>query len=330
MQPDQFLALLVEEENGQFRQMVKSIPLSDLPESGVLINVKFSSLNYKDALSATGNKGVTRKYPHVPGIDAAGVVADSRVTDFMPGQEVVVTGHDLGMNTYGGFGEYVRVPAAWCHRLPEGLSLKQSMILGTAGLTAGLSIFRLISHGVQPETGPILVTGATGGVGSLAVAILSKLGYWVTASTGKAQAHDYLLELGAREIVTREDVNDPSKKALLKERWAGVVDTVGGNTLATALKSTRYGMAVTCCGQVASPELATTVYPFILRGIALYGIDSAECEPALRQEIWNRLAGEWKPDRLSDLATTCNLEELPQEIDKMLQGKITGRVVVQL
>jgi acrylyl-CoA reductase (NADPH) len=327
---DQFIALLVEEYNGQYHQKVKSIPMSALPEGEILINVKYSSLNYKDALSATGNKGVTRKYPHIPGIDAAGVVVESRSKDFIEGEEVIVTGHGLGMNTYGGFSEYIRVPAAWCLRLQEGLSLQQSMILGTAGLTAGLSILRLISHGVKPEMGPILVTGASGGVGSLAVAILSKLGYSVTASTGKARAREYLLMVGAREVVTREDVNDLSGKALLKERWAGVVDSVGGNILVTALKSTRYGMAVTCCGLVASAELVTSVYPFILRGITLYGIDSAECESALRKRIWDYLAGEWKPDDLSRLARTCKLKELPQEIENILKGELIGRVVVRI
>lgn len=329
MNKEKFRALVVEEINGEFVREIKQLTKSELPDGEVLIAVKYSSLNYKDTLSATGNKGVTRVFPHIPGIDAAGIVVESKVSHLKPGQEVIVTGYDLGMNTYGGFSEYVRVPAKWCTDLPSGMTLKESMMYGTAGLTAGLSINKIIEHGIEPDSGPILVTGATGGVGSMSVAILSKLGYSVSASTGKDQ-ENFLRELGAEQILSREEVNDLSKKALLKEQWAGVVDTVGGPTLATALKTTKYGMAVTCCGQVSSPELLTTVFPFILRGITLYGIDSVYSPDLLRKKVWNNLASSWKPECLSSMVNFCSLDDLSTYIDKMISGNIVGRIVVEL
>ncbi|MDX9850248.1 MAG: YhdH/YhfP family quinone oxidoreductase [Anaerolineaceae bacterium] len=329
MNKEKFRALVVEEINGEFVREVKQLTKSELPDGELLIAVKYSSLNYKDTLSATGNKGVTRVFPHIPGIDAAGVVVESKVSQLKTGQEVIVTGYDLGMNTFGGFSEYVSVPAIWCTELPLGMTLKESMMYGTAGLTAALSIDKLINHGIKPDFGSILVTGATGGVGSLSVAILSKLGYRVSASTGKDQ-ENFLRELGAEQILSREEVNDLSKKALLKEQWAGVVDTVGGPTLATALKTTKYGMAVTCCGQVSSQELLTTVFPFILRGITLYGIDSVYSPDLLRKKVWNNLASSWKPECLSSMVNLCNLDDLSTYIDKMISGNIVGRIVVEL
>lgn len=329
MNNGKFRALVVEEKDGIFFREVKFLTKADLPEGELLFNVKYSSLNYKDTLSATGNKGVTRNYPHVPGIDAAGIVVESSVSHLKPGQEVIVTGYDLGMNTFGGFSEYVRVPAHWCTELPPGLSLKESMMFGTAGLTAGLSINKLIDHGIKPDSGSILVTGATGGVGSLSVAILAKLGYKVAASTGKDQSY-FLKELGADRILSREEVNEISNRALLKELWAGVIDTVGGLTLSNALKTTKYGMAVTCCGQVSSPELSTTVFPFILRGITLYGIDSVYSPEPTRKTIWNNLASSWKPACLPLMVNFCKLEELSDNIEKMISGQIVGRIVVEL
>jgi acrylyl-CoA reductase (NADPH) len=296
----------------------------------VLINVKYSSLNYKDALSATGNKGVTRKYPHTPGIDAAGVVVESVSDDFKAGDHVIVTGYDLGMNTPGGFGQYIRVPAEWVVKLPKGLSMKESMIYGTAGFTAALSVYKLTTSGVTPSDGDILVSGATGGVGSMAVNILSKIGYSVIAATGKPEAKDILVKMGAKDIVLRKDIDDKSGKALLKGRWAGVIDTVGGNILATALKSTKYGGSVTSCGNVASPELSTTVYPFILRGVSLLGIDSVKCPRKLRLKLWELLSNEWKLDSSNLKFEEISLSGLDAKIEDILKGKIIGRTIVNL
>ncbi|GMA98041.1 YhdH/YhfP family quinone oxidoreductase [Pelosinus sp. IPA-1] len=327
----QFKALVVTEgDDNQFSRKIVNRDVSTLPEGDVLINVKYSSLNYKDALSSSGNKGVTRKYPHTPGIDAAGIVAESKNEKFHAGDKVLVTGYDLGMNTSGGYGQYIQVPADWVVKLPTNLSLKETMIYGTAGFTAALSVYKLIHGGVKPSAGGILVTGATGGVGSIAVSILHKLGYSVIAATGKPDAKDMLLQIGAKDIILREELDDKSGKILLKGNWAGVIDTVGGNMLATALKSTNYGGSVTCCGNVASPELLTSVYPFILRGITLYGVDSVMCPMDLRLEIWSLLANEWKPHNLEQNVEEVSLDNLNKKIDLILQGKLQGRTIVNL
>jgi acrylyl-CoA reductase (NADPH) len=324
-----FQAMVVREmANGVFTRQIEDRTLDDLPEGDVLIRVRYSSLNYKDALSATGNKGVTRKYPHTPGIDAAGVVEESDGEAFGAGDQVLVTGYDLGMNTPGGFGQYIRVPAAWIVRLPEHLTLRESMIYGTAGFTAALSVYRLEQHGVTPDQGKILVTGASGGVGSIAVGILAQDGYQVVAATGKPEVEQYLLDLGANRVIPRDEARDTTGKALLSARWAGAVDTVGGEYLATALKSTRYGGAVTCCGNVASAELTITVFPFILRGVSLLGIDSVNCPPGLRWDLWQKLASAWKLPYLNRLASERTLAELDVEIDRILQGRQRGRLVV--
>ncbi|MCC5464688.1 YhdH/YhfP family quinone oxidoreductase [Pelosinus baikalensis] len=326
-----FKAMLVTENtDATFSREIINRELTALPEGEVLIQVKYSSLNYKDALSASGNKGVTRKYPHTPGIDAAGIIVKSSNEKFHTGDEVLVTGYDLGMNTSGGYGQYLRVPAEWVVKLPENLSLRESMIYGTAGFTAALSVYKMIHGGIKPDAGNILVTGATGGVGSIAVSILHKLGYSVIAATGKAEAKEMLLQLGAKDIILREELNDQSGRILLKGNWAGVIDTVGGNMLATALKSTNYGGSVTCCGNVASPELLTSVYPFILRGITLYGVDSVMCPMDLRLELWSLLANEWKPLQLEQNVEEVSLEGLDKKIDLILQGKLQGRTIVNL
>lgn len=326
-----FKAMLVSEieENKYVRQIIDR-DIAELPEGEVLINVKYSSLNYKDALSATGNKGVTRKYPHTPGIDAAGVVVESRSEEFKPGDKVIVTGYDLGMNTSGGFAEYIRVPASWGVELPEGLSLMESMVYGTAGFTAALSVYKLIESGVKPSDGDILVTGATGGVGSTAVGILSELGYNVIAGTGKVEAREMLLRTGAKELISREELDDRSGRILLKERWAGVIDTVGGNILASALKAAKYNSSVTTCGNVASQELSLTVYPFILRGVSLLGVDSVQCPMELRVKLWKLLSKEWKVEKLSLNVEEVSLKGLNEKIDSILSGRITGRVLVNL
>jgi acrylyl-CoA reductase (NADPH) len=331
MIPETFKAMIVHStSDAHHERRIAGKSIRDLPAGDVLIQVMYSSLNYKDALSATGNRGVTRAYPHTPGIDAAGIVAESTRPEFLPGDPVLVTGYDLGMNTSGGFGQYVRVPADWVVKLPENLSLKESMIYGTAGFTASLSVQKIVQHGLTPESGDILVTGATGGVGSMAVSILSKIGYSVTAATGKPDQNDFLRHLGAQAVISRADITDNSDRPLLKARWAGVVDTVGGQILASTIRSTLQRAAITCCGNVASPNFAATVYPFILRGITLYGIDSASTPMPLRQKIWHKIAGEWKINHLDLLSTEIHLEGLEYAIERMLSGGQHGRVIVNL
>ena len=328
--PQSFRAMVVTETADKtFIRELKHKSLSDLPGGELLIEVQYSSLNYKDALSASGNKGVTRTYPHTPGIDAAGIVVESASAKFAPGDRVIVTGFDLGMNTSGGFGQYIRVPAAWTVNLPADLTLKDSMAYGTAGLTAALAVLKMEKHGLKKDQGEVLVTGATGGVGSFAVGILAQSGFDVVAATGKPDEKDFLLELGARQIISRDEAGDPSGKPLLKPRWAGVVDAVGGNILATAIKSTQQRGVVACCGNVASPDLSLTVYPFILRGVSLIGVDSAECPMDVRAILWKKIAQEWKLN-LDRLAAECSLEELDSRIDLILAGRIRGRVVVNL
>lgn len=326
-----FRALVVSEgEDGKFTREVKSREIDSLPEGEVLIKVKYSSLNYKDALSAAGNRGVTRKYPHTPGVDVAGVVETCEGGEFAPGDEVVAHGYDLGMDTSGGFGQYARVPAKWVLPLPDGLGLEESMIYGTAGFTAAYSALKIAEGGVAPGDGNILVTGATGGVGSVAVAILSMAGYEVTASTGKPDRGEFLKDLGAAEVIGRQELVDTTGKLLLRGRWAGAVDTVGGEMLATALKSVRQRGVVTTCGNVASHELNINVYPFILRGVSLVGIDAASCPMEKRKAVWEKIAGEWKLPGLGRISKKVSLEEIDPEIDKILKGGQVGRVVVDL
>jgi putative YhdH/YhfP family quinone oxidoreductase len=331
MQNNTYKALVVKETSSNvYTRSVENKTQAELPQGDLLIRVHYSSLNFKDALSASGNRGVTRHYPHVPGIDAAGVVEESDSGDFSPGDQVIATGYDLGMNTSGGYGQYIRIPAGWALHCPQHLSLRESMIYGTAGFTAAQSVNKLVTFPVLPEQGKILVSGATGGVGSIAVSILAKLGYSITAVSGKPEAEGFLLKLGASEIISRQQALDSSGKLLLKEKWAGVIDTVGGEILATAIKSTAYGGVITCCGNVASAELPLSVYPFILRGVSLLGIDSAKCPIHTRQNIWQKLAGEWKIENLDSLAAEYRLNELSGIIEKMLQGRQTGRVIVNL
>ena len=331
MSDNTFKAYVVDQiDKKEFVRNIKNRSINDLPEGDVIVRVHYSSLNYKDALSATGNPGVTRNFPHSPGVDAAGVVEESSDDRFTQGQQVIVHGYDLGCNTSGGFSEYIRVPGDWVVPLPEGLSLRESMIYGTAGYTAAYSVLKLEEYGVGPDSGEVLVTGATGGVGSVAVAILSKAGYEVVASTGKTNEADFLKNIGAKEVISREDSKDDSGRPLLKGRWAGAVDTVGGEILATIIKSTNPRGVVTCCGNVASAELPINVYPFILRGVSLVGIDSQDSPMELRQRIWNRMSTDWKIDHLDQLTNEISLEELDGNIDLILKGKQKGRVLVNL
>jgi acrylyl-CoA reductase (NADPH) len=321
--------VVTETDDHQFQREVKKRTLEDLPKGEVLVRVRYSSLNYKDVLSAIGNKGVTKQYPHTPGIDAAGVVAESSSPDFQPGEEVIVTSYDLGMNIPGGFGQYIRVPAAWVVKRPENLSLRESMVYGTAGFTAALSVFRLMEY-VKPDQGKILVSGATGGVGSIAVAILSLEGYNVAAVSGRTETKDYLKEIGAQEVVNATDATDKSHRPLLKTTWAGSVDTVGGPLLATTIKSVQYGGVVTCCGNVGSPDLPLTVFPFILRGVTLIGIDSQNCPMPIRLQVWHKIASAWKLSHLERLTTETTLASLNEQIDLVLKRKHQGRTIVKL
>lgn len=328
-----FSALLVAENPDKtFSRRIADREIDALPAGDVLVRVRWSSLNYKDALSATGNRGVTRSYPHTPGIDAAGVVEHDATGRFAPGAEVIVTSYDLGMNTPGGFGQYIRVPAGWVVPLPAGLGLRQAMEFGTAGLTAAIAVWQLQRNGISADLGEVLVTGATGGVGSLAVAILARAGYAVVAATGKADQADYLRGLGAARVIPREEVNDASPRPMLGGKWAGAVDTVGGNVLATVIRQLKLGGAVAALGNVGGPDLHTTVFPFILRGVSLLGVDSGNLPLGPRAALWGKLAGEWKPapETLAAITRVCALEALDERIDAILRGAIAGHVLVDL
>ena len=304
--------------------------IDQLPAGEVLIEVSYSSLNYKDALSASGNKGVTRNYPHTPGIDAAGIVHASESDLFSVGDEVIVIGYDLGMNTAGGFGQMIRVPAQWVIAKPSGLSAKESMIIGTAGFTAALCVEKLLLNGLQADQGPVLVTGATGGVGIFAVALLKHLGFSVTASTGKASAHDFLTKLGAAEIIDRNELSEESTKPMLKEQWAGAVDVVGGATLFNVVKGLRYGSSVAACGLVQSPVFQASVLPFILRGVNLLGVDSVVLPLATKVAVWEKLATIWKLEALDDICTEIGFGGLDSALQTVLKGGATGRFVLDL
>ena len=329
-----FRALLVEktEEAGRpaFPRRIVERDAANLPAGELLIDVAYSSLNYKDALSATGNPGVTRNFPHTPGIDAAGTVVESTSEDFSAGDTVVVIGFDLGMNTSGGFGQKIRIPAAWAVPMPNGLDVRSSMVLGTAGFTAALCVHKLEMAGMARDGGPVLVTGATGGVGSVAVKLLAHLGYEVHAVTGKAAQHDFLRGLGAAEILSREDALAGAGRPLLRETWGGVVDTVGGQILVNGLKSLRYGASLAACGLVASLEVPATVLPFILRHVNLLGIDSVQLPLPQKAEIWNKLAGPWRFDGLEELVEPLTLETLSGAIDRILAGAMVGRGLVEM
>ncbi|PKM26807.1 MAG: oxidoreductase [Gammaproteobacteria bacterium HGW-Gammaproteobacteria-13] len=314
---------------GGFEQVIVQREIDDLPAGELLIRVKYSSLNYKDALSASGNRGVTKNFPHTPGIDAAGVVEASSVAEFSVGDEVIVTGYDLGMNTSGGFAQYIRIPASWALKRPKGLSLREAMVLGTAGLTAALCVDKLEQSGLTPDAGSVLVTGATGGVGSVAVALLTTLGYRVAASTGKVEQGDYLKALGAQQIVLRSELLDGTDKAMLKEQWAGAVDCVGGDILFNVVKSLRYGASAACCGLTAGVGFKGSVLPFILRGVNLLGVDSVELPLVVKASMWDKLSLQWKV-KLDALATEVTLEQLPEAIAQILAGKQVGRVLVNL
>ena len=325
-----FKALVSSEINKKYESRVLSRTIQDLPEGDVLIKVNFSSLNYKDALSAIGNKGVSRNYPHTPGIDAAGIIETSESENFKEGEEVIVTGYDLGMNTSGGFSEYIRVPSEWVVKKPDGISLSESMALGTAGLTAGLCVRKLLNHKLTPDLGKLFVTGATGGVGIVALMLLSSLGFEVVAITGKLESQDMLKKYGASEVITREDLDQPLISPLQKSVYAGGVDAVGGNVLSNLLCATSQRAAIACCGMVNGANLNTSVFPFILRGLSLYGVDSAETEIGIKEEVWKNFSSVWKLQDLENEIKEISLSDLPTEIDTILKGQQIGRIRVKI
>lgn len=325
----EFKAIVIEEQEGKYIRSIKTRTTDDLPAGEVLIKVSYSSLNYKDALSTTGAKGITPKYPHTPGIDAAGIVEESSSDKFKVGDKVLVTGYDFGMGTDGGFGQYVRVPAEWPIILPEGLTLRESMMIGTGGFTAGMSILKLTEQ-IKPTDGKIAVSGATGGVGSMSIAILSKLGYDVVAISGKTQEEEYLKNLGAKEVISRHEFGVKDPRPFLKSRFAGGIDAVGGVILDNMIKSTQGFGVVTCCGMASSPTLDLTVFPFILKGISLIGIDSQKCSKNIRILVWNKLAKEWKLDNLEEMCVEKGISEVSTCVDEMMAGTLKRKVIVNL
>jgi putative YhdH/YhfP family quinone oxidoreductase len=321
-----YSAYYIQESDGKFLASIAELDLIKPEQGFVQIQVSHSSLNYKDALSATGVKGVTRNYPFVPGIDAAGVVTDSDSTLFAEGDEVIVTGYDLGMNTPGGFGEFISVPERWVVKKPHNLSALDAMSIGTAGLTAAACVLKILESSPQADL-PSLVSGATGGVGSIAVMLLSKLDFTVTALTGKTSAAEFLTNIGATQILIRDEYLNSPNKAIDKPLFSNAVDTVGGNILSKMLSQIHPHGLVACCGNVAGIEINTTVFPFILRGISLSGVDSAEAPIEFKANLWNKLANEWKLD-LTPIIKEVTKDQLNNEIQLILKGGQQGRVVL--
>lgn len=322
-------AYIVEKiEDKKFESGVQEIDVPSIEENEVLIKVSYSSLNFKDALSSVGNPGVTRVFPHVTGIDVAGTIEESNSDEFSAGEKVLVTGYDMGMNTNGGHAEFVKVPASWVVKLPKGITDKEIMTYGTAGLTAALSVNELLNNGVT--SGEVLVTGATGGVGSIAVSILSKLGFNVTAISGKEDKIPFLKGLGAKEVILRKDFDVENKRPMGSEKYDGVVDTVGGNILAEALKVIKYDGVATCCGLTSSFELATNVFPFILRGVRLVGIDSVEAKREKKEAAWEKIADDFKIDTLDELTNEISIDEIKDAYEALLAGKAVGRYLVKI
>ena len=322
-----YKAYLVEENNGEYIGSVKELDTPDLQEGRLLIKVKYSSLNYKDALAATGAKGVVRSYPFVPGVDVAGEIIESSSDDFIPGDEVIATGYKIGMAEFGGFGEIVHLPSEWVVKLPENLSLFNAMCHGTAGITAAECVNKIIKGGIS-NTLPVLVSGATGGVGSIAVSLLSKLGYEVHAITGKPDENEKLTSMGATKIIARNDFMSEPLKPLDKAVYSSAVDTVGGEMLAKMVSMISNHGIVSCCGNVGGAMFTSSVFPFILRGVQLSGVDSAESPIDLKKELWNLLANEWQID-LNNQTKTVNIKEIDNEIKKILDGGQIGRVVIK-
>ncbi len=326
-----FKAFVVNKTSEGFTAGLKDLAQSDLPAGEVLVQVAYSSVNYKDGLASIPDGKIVRTYPFVPGIDLSGTVVESSDSRFKAGDEILATSYDIGVSHYGGYSQYARLRADWIVPLPQGLSLKEAMALGTAGFTAALSVHQLEKNGLTPANGPVLITGATGGVGSIAISILKKLGYTIAASTGKTEEHDYLKSLGVSDILGREETSAESTRPIEKERWAGSIDAVGGSTLAYLLRSTKNAGSVAACGNTGGPNLTTTVFPFILRGVNLLGIESATCPMELRRHLWQQLASDYKPDTLLDtIGKEASLEELPQVLAAILKGGVRGRTIVRI
>jgi acrylyl-CoA reductase (NADPH) len=326
-----FKALVLEQEDGAVKADIQQLGTDALPEGDVLISVAYSTLNYKDGLAVTGKGKIIRNYPMVPGVDFVGTVAESASPRFKAGDKVILTGWGVGERHWGGYAQMARVKSEWLVPLPEGLSMEQTMAIGTAGFTAMLSVMALEKHDVRPDGREVVVTGAAGGVGSVAVALLANLGYNVAAATGRTELHDYLVgTLGAKEIVGREEVSGESKRPLEKERWGGAVDTVGGKVLAGLLPAMAYHSSVAVCGNAGGIELNTTVFPFILRGVNMLGIDSVMCPLEVRTEAWNRLVRDLPPQALAGMHQVVALEDIPALSQDILKGQVRGRVVVDL
>lgn len=325
-----FKAYRTHEIDGKFKSKIVLLDEETLSEGEVIVKVAFSGINYKDYLSSQGNKGVTKKYPHTPGIDAAGVVVKDRTQTFQSGEEVVVMGYDLGMNTDGGFAEYIAVPAAWVLRKPKRFTLKETMQIGTSGFTAGLGISKILQMGAQPEDGPIVVSGATGGVGVYAVQMLSRLGFEVWAVTGKKNAVSLLTDLGAAKVIGREDIMASPEKPLLRPRWAGAFDTVGGETLVSLLKQCQKSGSVATCGNVGGLKLEMTVLPFILNGINLLGINAADTPMKEREEVWTLLEQIADPELTAKTGKEISLDEVSDALVSMGSQLHTGRFLIRI
>jgi alcohol dehydrogenase len=317
-----------ENGDGTYVTSVSNIPMDVLNPAQVLVQVFYSSLNYKDALSSSGHRGITRNFPHIPGIDAAGIVLNDPTGKFKAGSQVIITGFDLGMNSHGGLCEFVSVPSNWIIKLPSGLTLEKSMQIGTAGLTAGMAILALQQNGIKPSDGPIVVSGATGGLGMCSILLLKHLGYEVIAVTGKKDLHSFLKSIGVDEIIDREEFLQETSKALYSMRFSGAIDTVGGDTLIKILKSLKAGASVAACGMASSVDLNLQIYPFILRGARLLGIYSADSPLDLKQKVWNKFSKEWNFP-MDQIVKTISLEEAPEIMQDMLVGKTSGRYLVK-
>ena len=326
---DTFKAMVLHQEEDKTVATIETLTLGNLPEGDVLVEVEYSSLNYKDGLAVTGAGKVVHNWPMVPGIDLAGTVIESQSDTYRPGNQVILTGWGSGEKHWGGYSQKQRVNANHLVPLPEGLSTLDAMAIGTAGLTSMLCIMALEDAGLTPDAGPVVVTGAGGGVGSIAIALLANAGYTVAAVTGRESTHDYLRELGASEILSRVDMAERARP-LEKQRWAGAVDTVGGDILARLLAETQYGGAVAACGLAGGYKLPSTVMPFILRNVRLQGVDSVMCPVGRRTTAWQRLAAELPQRLIGSINQIVSLENVQQKAEDILAGRIQGRVVVDL